>query len=96
MRADAKPAVLRYHVPRRTLLLLSQRYLRRLDCLAGSSSSATPRSRLNCSKQARVRGTAHIHNMRVGEASDVVRRAVRRGGGVRSPESAPTSDVRDV
>ena len=37
-----------------------------------------------------------IHNMRVGEASDVVRRAVRRGGGVRSPESAPTSDVRDV
>ena len=36
-----------------------------------------------------------IHNMRVGEASDVVRRAVRRGGGVRSPESAPTSDVRD-
>ena len=29
-----------------------------------------------------------IHNMRVGEASDVVRRAVRRGGGVRSPESA--------
>ena len=92
MRADAKPAVLRYHVPRRTLLFLSQRYLRRLDCLAGSSSSATPRSRLNCSKQASVLGTAHTEHEGWRGSSDVVRRAVRRGGGVWSPESAPTNE----